>query len=117
MRVHYIQDYGSYLQMLTPLISQLTLLMSPGAYAIPEIDVKVTNVYTNTVPTDALRGAGRPEATHAIERTMDVLAKKVGISRPRCAGATSPPSSRSPARSGSSTTRATTKRRSTSCSR
>ncbi len=81
MRVHYVQDYGSYLQMLTPLISQLTLLMSPGAYAIPEIDVKVTNVYTNTVPTDALRGAGRPEATHAIERMMDILAKEVGITR------------------------------------
>jgi aerobic carbon-monoxide dehydrogenase large subunit len=81
MRVHYVQDYGSYLQMLTPLISQLTLLMSPGAYAIPEIDVKVTNVYTNTVPTDALRGAGRPEATHAIERMMDILAKELGMSR------------------------------------
>ena len=81
MRVHYVQDYGSYLQLLTPLISQLTMLMAPGAYAIPEIDVKVTNVYTNTVPTDALRGAGRPEATHAIERMMDILAKEVGISR------------------------------------
>ena len=81
MRAHYIQDYGSYLQLLTPLISQLTMLMAPGAYAIPEIDIKVTNVYTNTVPTDALRGAGRPEATHAIERMMDILAEKVGISR------------------------------------
>jgi aerobic carbon-monoxide dehydrogenase large subunit len=81
MRVHYVQDYGSYLQLLTPLISQLTMLMAPGAYAIPEIDVKVTNVYTNTVPTDALRGAGRPEATHAIERMMDILAAEVGITR------------------------------------
>jgi carbon-monoxide dehydrogenase large subunit len=41
----------------------------------------VTNVYTNTVPTDALRGAGRPEATHAVERMMDILAKEVGITR------------------------------------
>jgi aerobic carbon-monoxide dehydrogenase large subunit len=81
MRAHYVQDYGSYLQMLTPLISQLTLLMSPGAYAIPEVDVTVTNVYTNTVPTDALRGAGRPEATHAIERMMDILALELGMSR------------------------------------
>ncbi|HEX5559453.1 MAG TPA: molybdopterin cofactor-binding domain-containing protein [Gaiellales bacterium] len=81
MRAHYVQDYGSYLQMLTPLISQLTFLMSPGAYAIPEVDVKVTNVYTNTVPTDALRGAGRPEATHAIERSMDMLAGELGMSR------------------------------------
>jgi aerobic carbon-monoxide dehydrogenase large subunit len=81
MRVHYVQDYGSYLQMLTPLISQLTLLMAPGPYAIPELDVKVTNVYTNTVPTDALRGAGRPEATYAIERMMDILAGELGMSR------------------------------------
>ena len=81
LRAHYVQDYGSYLQMLTPLISQLTFLMSPGAYAIPEVDVKVTNVYTNTVPTDALRGAGRPEATHAIERMMDILALELGMSR------------------------------------
>src|SRR4029078_11880334 len=67
--------------MLTPLISQLTLLMSPGAYATPEVDVTVTNVYTNTAPTDALRGAGRPEATHAIERMMDILALELGMSR------------------------------------
>ena len=81
MRARYVQDYGSYLQMLTPLISQLTFLMSPGAYAIPEVDVTMTNVYTNTVPTDALRGAGRPEATHAIERMMDILALELGMSR------------------------------------
>ncbi len=81
MRVHYVQDYGSYLQLLTPLISQLTLLMAPGAYAISEVDITVTNVYTTTVPTDALRGAGRPEATYAIERMMDLLAAKLGIGR------------------------------------
>jgi aerobic carbon-monoxide dehydrogenase large subunit len=81
MRAHYVQDYGSYLQMLTPLISQLTLLMAPGPYAIPEVDITVTNAYTTTVPTDALRGAGRPEATYAIERMMDLLASKLGMSR------------------------------------
>jgi carbon-monoxide dehydrogenase large subunit len=81
MRAHYVQDYGSYLQMLTPLISQLTFLMATGAYAIPEIDLKVTNVFTHTVPTDALRGAGRPEATFAIERMMDIAAGELGMSR------------------------------------
>jgi carbon-monoxide dehydrogenase large subunit len=81
MRGHYVQDYGSYLQMLTPLISQLTFLMATGSYAIPEIHLKVTNVFTTTVPTDALRGAGRPEATYAIERMMDILARELGISR------------------------------------
>jgi carbon-monoxide dehydrogenase large subunit len=81
MRAHYVQDYGSYLQMLTPLISELTLVMASGAYAIPEVDIKVTNVFTNTVPTDALRGAGRPEATYAIERMMDIAAGELDIDR------------------------------------
>ena len=38
-----------------------------------------TGVFTNTTPTDAYRGAGRPEATYAIERTMDALARELGI--------------------------------------
>jgi carbon-monoxide dehydrogenase large subunit len=81
LRAHYLQDVGSYLQLLTPSIAHLTLFVSPGCYDIPEIDVTVTEVFTNTTPTDACRGAGRPEATHAIERTMDILAGEVGKSR------------------------------------
>ncbi|HUZ84810.1 MAG TPA: molybdopterin cofactor-binding domain-containing protein, partial [Gaiellales bacterium] len=46
-----------------------------------EVDLTVTEVFTNTTPTDACRGAGRPEATHAIERMMDMLAAEVGKSR------------------------------------
>ena len=45
------------------------------------VDITVTKVFTNTVPTDAYRGAGRPEATHAIERMMDILAMELGMSR------------------------------------
>ena len=81
MRAHYVQDCGSYLQLLTPSIAHLTLFMSPGAYDIQPVDITVTEVFTNTVPTDAYRGAGRPEATHAIERMMDILAMELGISR------------------------------------
>ncbi len=81
LRAHYIQDVGSYLQLLTPSIAHLTLFIAEGCYDIPQVDLKVTEVFTNTVPTDACRGAGRPEATHAIERTMDALAAEVGISR------------------------------------
>ena len=55
--------------------------MAPGAYDIQAVDITVTEVFTNTTPTDAYRGAGRPEATHAIERIMDILAAEVGISR------------------------------------
>ncbi len=81
MRVNYVQDVGSYLQLLTPSIAHLTLFMATGPYDIPEADITVTEVFTNTTPTDAYRGAGRPEATHAIERMMDILAKEVGVNR------------------------------------
>ncbi len=81
LRAHYVQDCGSYLQLLTPSIAHLTLFMAPGAYDIQPVDITVTEVFTNTTPTDAYRGAGRPEATHAIERIMDLLAAEIGISR------------------------------------
>jgi aerobic carbon-monoxide dehydrogenase large subunit len=81
MRAHYVQDCGSYLQLLTPTIAHLTLFMATGPYAIAEADITVTEVFTNTTPTDAYRGAGRPEATHAIERMMDILAQEVGVDR------------------------------------
>ena len=83
LRAHYVQDCGSYLQLLTPTIAHLTLFMAGGAYDIQPVDLTVTEVFTNTTPTDAYRGAGRPEATHAIERIMDMLAAEVGISRGR----------------------------------
>ncbi len=81
LRVNYVQDCGSYLQLLTPSIAHLTLFMAPGCYDIQAVDITVTEVFTNTTPTDAYRGAGRPEATHAIERMMDILAAEVGIGR------------------------------------
>ncbi len=81
MRVEFVQDCGSYLQLLTPTIAHLTLFIAPGCYDIQAVDLTVTEVFTNTTPTDAYRGAGRPEATHAIERMMDLLAAEVGISR------------------------------------
>jgi carbon-monoxide dehydrogenase large subunit len=81
LRVEFVQDCGSYLQLLTPTIAHLTLFMAPGAYDIQAVDITVTEIFTNTTPTDAYRGAGRPEATHAIERIMDMLAAEVGISR------------------------------------
>ena len=117
LRAHYIQDVGSYLQLLTPSIAHLTLFIAEGCYDIPQVDLKVTEVFTNTVPTDACRGAGRPEATHAIERTMDALAAEVGIAARRCGGATSSASSRTPPTPASPTTPATTTRRSTGRSR
>jgi carbon-monoxide dehydrogenase large subunit len=48
-------------------------------YAIPRIDVHTVSVTTNTTPTVAYRGAGRPEATAAIERAMDLFAAELGM--------------------------------------
>ena len=74
-----MQDCGAYLQLLTPTIAHLTVFMVPGAYDIPQVDIKLVEAFTNTAPTDAYRGAGRPEATHIIERMMDLLADELGM--------------------------------------
>jgi aerobic carbon-monoxide dehydrogenase large subunit len=50
-----------------------------GVYTTPAIHVQTTGVYTNTTPTGPYRGAGRPEATYAIERVIDVAARELGI--------------------------------------
>src|SRR5207253_10706414 len=50
-----------------------------GAYAVEGYSFECVGVFTNTVPTDAYRGAGRPEATYAIERAVDTLARKLGM--------------------------------------
>jgi carbon-monoxide dehydrogenase large subunit len=74
-----LANMGAYLSTLTPLIPQLTMLMITGTYKIPEVDVDLQGVYTNTMSTDAYRGAGRPEATYFIERMMDAVAKELGM--------------------------------------
>src|ERR1700689_807537 len=51
-----------------------------GTYVIPAISAEVCGIMTHTVPTAAYRGAGRPEATYAIERLIDVAARERGIS-------------------------------------
>jgi carbon-monoxide dehydrogenase large subunit len=53
--------------------------MSPGVYDIPACRVRVRGAFTNTVPVDAYRGAGRPEAAYVIERLVDVAARELGI--------------------------------------
>jgi aerobic carbon-monoxide dehydrogenase large subunit len=78
LKVHVLASMGAYLQLLGPTIPHLTLFMAPGLYAIENYDCRVDCVFTNTTPTDAYRGAGRPEATHLIERLVDMLARKVG---------------------------------------
>src|SRR5213080_4469875 len=74
LRLKLIQDLGAYHQLLTPAIPTLSVLMMPGLYKFKNISADIVGVFTNAVPTDAYRGAGRPEATHGIERMVDVLA-------------------------------------------
>ena len=72
---------GAYLQLVTPGIPLLGAWVYAGPYAIPNYSVEFTGVFTNTTPTDAYRGAGRPEATYVIERTIDALAEELGMDR------------------------------------
>jgi carbon-monoxide dehydrogenase large subunit len=80
MRVRLTADMGAYLQLVTPGVPLLGAFLYGGVYELPQAyDFSCTGVFTNMPPTDAYRGAGRPEATYAIERSMDALAAKVGI--------------------------------------
>jgi carbon-monoxide dehydrogenase large subunit len=70
---------GAYLQLVTPGIPLLGAWIYSGPYAISNYSVTFTGVFTHTTPTDAYRGAGRPEATYVLERTMDALARELGM--------------------------------------
>ncbi|MEX0765372.1 MAG: molybdopterin cofactor-binding domain-containing protein, partial [bacterium] len=77
LRVRAIADLGAYSQLLTPGVPTNTGLMCCGCYRIPNVHAEVIGVFTNRTPTDAYRGAGRPEATFLIERVMDALAAEL----------------------------------------
>ena len=72
-------DTGAYHQRLTPGMPPLTGLMISGSYKIPTLRFTSTGGFTNKVATDAYRGAGRPEATLVIERTMDLIARRLDM--------------------------------------
>src|SRR5438046_7818076 len=74
IKLKLIQDLGAFHQLLTPVIPTLSVLMMPGLYRTQNIRADIVGVFTNCTPTDAYRGAGRPEATHGIERMVDILA-------------------------------------------
>ena len=80
VKVKLLADMGAYLQLVTPGIPLLGAFLYHGCYDIPHYSFVCTGVFTNKTPTDAYRGAGRPEATYAIERAMDSLAAAVGLS-------------------------------------
>ncbi len=79
MRVKLLADMGGYLQLLTPGIPVLGAFMYPGVYTFDAYSCEITGVFTNLTSTDAYRGAGRPEATYAIERIIDALARELNM--------------------------------------
>ena len=77
LKLRLIADIGAYNMLLTAAIPTLTMMMANASYDIPAIRTTLTEVFTNKVPTDAYRGAGRPEATYFVERAMDMLAHEL----------------------------------------
>jgi carbon-monoxide dehydrogenase large subunit len=78
IRVKELADMGAYYQLLTPGIPELGGWVYMGPYDMQAYWYEFTGIVTNATPTDAYRGAGRPEATYVIERAVDALARKVG---------------------------------------
>jgi carbon-monoxide dehydrogenase large subunit len=76
-RLEILQDSGAYPRF-GAFLPALTILMAPGPYAFPRAEAVATSVVTNTTPVGAYRGAGRPEATAAVERAIDLFAAEIG---------------------------------------
>ncbi len=82
LRVRTLCNMGAYLSTFGPAVpTYLYATLLAGCYSTPAIYAEVKAVFTNTVPVDAYRGAGRPEATYLLERLMDVIAHDTGLDR------------------------------------
>jgi len=79
LKMRLIADIGAYNMLLTAAIPTLTQMMANATYNIPALRTTLTEVFTNKTPTDAYRGAGRPEATYFVERAMDMLARELNM--------------------------------------
>ncbi|MEV4889749.1 xanthine dehydrogenase family protein molybdopterin-binding subunit [Nonomuraea sp. NPDC055795] len=79
LRVELLADMGAYLMLVTPGVPLLGAFMYNSIYKMDAYDFGCTGVFTTKMPTDAYRGAGRPEATYAIERVMDELAAELNL--------------------------------------
>lgn len=80
MKVDFIAAMGAYLSQFGPFIPWLAVTMATGTYAIDCMHVRCVGSFTNTTPTDAYRGAGRPEGAYLVERLVDVAARDAGLS-------------------------------------
>jgi aerobic carbon-monoxide dehydrogenase large subunit len=79
LRVHIRGNLGAYASQYGPYIPWLGATMATGPYDIKTMHVRCQGVYTHTVPVDAYRGAGRPEAAYVLERLVDAAARQTGI--------------------------------------
>jgi aerobic carbon-monoxide dehydrogenase large subunit len=79
MRVHIRGNLGAYPSQYGPYIPWLGATMATGPYDIRTMFVRCQGVYTHTVPIDAYRGAGRPEAAYLLERLVDTCAREMGM--------------------------------------
>jgi carbon-monoxide dehydrogenase large subunit len=79
LRCRILADMGAYLRLVSPGVPVLGAFMFVGIYKFPAYRFECDGIFTNKVPTDAYRGAGRPEATFAVERIMDELAVELGM--------------------------------------
>src|SRR5262249_10976893 len=83
LRVSILANLGAYLSPMGAFIPTRGTDLVSGLYTTPAIAVNVKGVVTNTVPVDAYRGAGRPEASYLIERLVDAAARELGMSPDR----------------------------------
>ncbi len=82
LKVSTLANMGAYLSTFAPAVpTYLYATLLAGVYKTPVIYAEVKAVFTNTVPVDAYRGAGRPEATFLLERLVDAIAHDTGIDR------------------------------------
>ncbi len=80
LRIDLVANLGAYVSQYGPFIPWLGASMATGVYDIRAVDMTITGVYTNTVPVDAYRGAGRPEAAFLIEKLVDQCAREMKLS-------------------------------------
>ncbi|WP_276205825.1 xanthine dehydrogenase family protein molybdopterin-binding subunit [Deinococcus sp. LM3] len=79
-RVNTLANLGAYQTLFAPAVpTYLYATLLNGVYRMPAIHARVTGVMTNTVPVDAYRGAGRPEATYLVERIVDIAAHELNM--------------------------------------
>ncbi|MEP2704831.1 MAG: xanthine dehydrogenase family protein molybdopterin-binding subunit [Roseibium sp.] len=79
MRAHIKAAMGAYLHQFAPFIPWVGSTMTSGLYDIPAVFAKVEGVYSHTVPTDAYRGAGRPEAAYLMDRLINKAGEETGL--------------------------------------